>query len=45
MIPVAGAIEAFLTIYNNLPYSVSAFINLSLGLFFIVSLIRVILRL
>ena len=45
MIPVSGAIEAFLAVLNNLPFSISAFISLSLVLSFIVGLIRVILRL
>lgn len=45
MIPISGAIEAFLAVFNTLPFSISSFITLSIALFLIVGLIGVILRL
>lgn len=45
MIPVVGAIQAYLAIFNNLPVSISSYISLSLALFFIVGIFRIILRL
>lgn len=44
MMPVAGAVEAFLTIWFNLPYATLAFIELLLVLMVIAGLIGIILR-
>lgn len=45
MMPVAGAVEAFLTIWNNLPAGTFAYIQLVLVFFVIVGVIVIILRL
>lgn len=42
--PVTGAIDAFLAIFDSLPQPILAFIYLTLGLFFIVALIKLILK-
>lgn len=45
MMPVAGAIEAFLTIWDNLPKATFAYIQLVMVFFVIVGVIVIILRL
>ena len=37
--PVVEALNSFLAIYSNLPFAISAFVNLSLLLFLIVCII------
>lgn len=42
--PVTGAIDAFLAIFNSLPQPIIAFIYLALALFFIMALIKLVLK-
>lgn len=45
MLPVAGAVEAYLVIFHNLPFSVKAFINLALFFPVVAGVIRMVLDL
>lgn len=45
MMPVAGAVEAFLAIYNNLPYAISAYIDLVIALSIVAGVIAIVLKL
>lgn len=42
MMPTLGAVEAFLVIYNALPFSVKAFIDLSLVFSFVAAALSII---
>lgn len=45
MMPVLGAVEAYMAIYNALPYSVSSLIDLVIAFSFVAGIIGVILKL
>lgn len=45
MLPFAGAVEAFLVIYDYIPFSIRAFIDVVFFFFMVSALLNIILRL
>lgn len=42
--PVVGAVEAFLAVYNNLPFAFRSLVSLALFLFTLITVIQLVLR-